>query len=92
MLAFTDTLTDRSSKPIGYFQSSQPHDISPASRVCDTNQGKIQKIQAFYLLTPSKWGGVSKMKILARWTKLNHISYKYSVDPSEGLHTYSLGP
>ena len=78
----TLSLTDRSSKLIGYFQSFQLHEISPASRVCDINKGKNSKNQNFLSFTPSKGGaGGSKMKVLARWTKLNQILYTYSVGP-----------
>ena len=54
--SLTHSLTGQS-KPIGYFQSFQHYEISPASGICDTNKGKIPKIQTFYLSTPSKWRG-----------------------------------
>ena len=52
----TDWLTDRSSKPIGYLQSSQHHEILHAGRVWDTNKGKISKTQTFSFSTPKMKG------------------------------------
>ena len=85
-------LTDRSSKPIGYFKSFQNHELTPASRVCDRNKGKLPKIQTFYLSTPSKWRGGSQIKILARWTKLNQILYTYSVGPPKARNAKTNHP
>ena len=53
-------LTDRSSTPIGYFQSFHYHEISHASRVCDTKE-KFQKFK-LSIFQPLQNGGRVKNK------------------------------